>query len=41
MDAKTKKQLILKLKEPASFEPLAKEAFDVADKNHNGTIDKK
>ena len=41
MDEKTKKQLIFKLKEEATFEPIAKEAFDVADKNHNGTIDKK
>ena len=41
MNANSKKQLILKLEEPASFEPLAKEAFEAADKNHNGTIDKK
>jgi Ca2+-binding EF-hand superfamily protein len=41
MDASAKKQLILSINNPATFEPIAKEAFDAADKNHNGTIDKK
>jgi Ca2+-binding EF-hand superfamily protein len=41
MDATAKKQLILSINNPATFEPIAKEAFDAADKNHNGTIDKK
>ena len=41
MDTHTKKQLISSINNPATFEPIAKEAFDAADKNHNGTIDKK
>ena len=36
----TKKQLIESINNAATFEPIAKEAFDAADKNHNGTVDK-
>ena len=41
MDSNSKKQLISSINNAATFEPIAKEAFDAADKNHNGTIDKK
>ena len=41
MDSNSKKQLISSINNPSTFEPIAKEAFDAADKNHNGIIDKK
>lgn len=40
MDANTKAQLIAQITNPVTFEPIAREAFEAADKNKNGTIDK-
>lgn len=41
MDSETKKQLIAQITDPKTFEPIAKDAFDAADKDKNGVIDRK
>ncbi len=40
MESKVKKQILASLNNPSSFDPIAKQSFDAADKNKNGTIDK-
>ena len=41
MDSLKKKQLLIAINNPVIFEPIAKDAFDAADKNKNGKIEKK
>ena len=41
MDGKSKKELLDSLNSEASFIPIARDAFNAADTNHNGVIDKK
>ena len=40
MNSQLKKQLLESLNNPTAFNPIAKQSFDSADKNKNGTIDK-
>ena len=40
MDSSLKKQILASLNNPITFDPIAKQSFDAADKNKNGTIDK-
>lgn len=40
MDSSLKKQILASLNNPITFDPIAKQSFDAADKNKNGTVDK-
>ena len=40
MESQVKKQILASLNNPKTFDPIAKQSFDAADKNKNGTIDK-
>ena len=40
MNSSTKKQILESINNPVTFEPIARDSFDSADKNKNGKIEK-
>ena len=40
MESQVKKQILASLNNPKTFDPIAKQSFDAADKNKNGSVDK-